>query len=62
MTRALVNGLSPQIVFPGSKLTIRGENLGEDIDDIISNSFSFEMDRLFCFLNLDYLNDSQKSD
>ena len=38
MTRALVNGLSPQIVFPGSKLTIRGENLGEDIDDIISNS------------------------
>ncbi|KAL5250398.1 hypothetical protein ACHWQZ_G016208 [Mnemiopsis leidyi] len=36
MTRALVNGLSPQIVFPGSKLTIRGENLGEDIDDIIN--------------------------
>ena len=54
MTRALVNGLSPQIVFPGSKLTIRGENLGEDIDDIISNSSLFELiffflDRLFDF-------------
>lgn len=31
----VVSGISPKEGSPGTKITIRGENLGEDKDDII---------------------------
>lgn len=34
----VVTGISPTIGLPGTKVTIRGENLGESKDDVIGMS------------------------
>lgn len=33
--RPVVTGISPTVGLPGTKVTIRGENLGESKDDVI---------------------------
>lgn len=37
----LVTGISPSVGLPGTKVTIRGENLGESKDDVIGTKTNF---------------------
>ena len=34
----VVTGISPSVGLPGTKVTIRGENLGESKDDVIGTN------------------------
>ena len=35
----LVTGIAPKEGYPGTKVTIRGDNLGKNFEDLIGNSY-----------------------
>ena len=37
----VVTGISPSVGLPGTKVTIRGENLGESKDDVIGTTLIY---------------------